>query len=184
MTFEEIFNARFDLKQRRIKEIKEKNDQNKKNFNILGEVFVGFSLLLAIFITILFFSLGFFNFLIGIVLFIFFAIILFIPLTKPMDKIENLNNKLKSDKYNIYLSKNKYSIIFNKIKICNLKEFKENKNYIIQYINNLTNEQQEEIIEMINRKIDLHDNGIKNIEKRIDNLSYSTNKNKNILKSI
>lgn len=184
MTFEEIFNAKFDVKKRRIREIKEKNDLNQQILSNLGTVSVILSLLLAIFIPLFFFSFGFFNFLIGIVLFIFFAIILFIPLTKPLNKTDNLNHKLKSDKYNIYLSKNKHSIIFNKIKSCNLKEFKENKNYIIEYINNLPNEQQEEIIEMINRKIDLHDNGIKNIEKRIDNLSDSTNNKKHILKSI
>ena len=186
MTFNAILTIRFEVKQERIKKLKKKNDKNKEALEFLGQCSVFFSFVFSIFIPILFFNLGFLNFIIGIGLFFFFAIISFLPLMKHFEKTEKLDKKIKNDKYKPFLIKTRYSIVFDKIKNCNFEEFKDNKSIILQYIKNLPIKQQEEAIEMINRKIDLHENGLQKIEERIDNsTSFNTaHRNNNVLKSI
>ena len=56
---------------------------------------------------------------------------------KNFEKTEKLDKKIKSEKYNIFLEKTQYSLVFDKIKNCNFEEFKDNKSIILQYINNL-----------------------------------------------
>ena len=186
MTFNEILTIRFEIKQERIKKLKKKNDSNKEILEFLAQCAIFFSLIFSIFIPILFFSFGFLNFIIGIVLFFFFVIISFLPIIRPLEKTEKLDKKIKNDKYNNFLTKTRYSIVFAKIKNCNFEEFKDNKSIILQYMKNLPIKQQEEAIEMINRKIDLHENRLQKIEERIDNsTSFNTvPRNKNVLKSI
>lgn len=186
MTFNEILTIRFDLKQERIKKLKKKNDSNKETLEFLAQCAIFFSIVFSVLIPIFFLSFGFFNLIIGIVLFFFFAILSFIPLIKPLEKTEKLDKKIKNDKYNPFLTETRYSILFDKIKNCSFEEFKDNKSIIIQYMKNLPIKQQEEAIEMINRKIDLHENGLQKIEERIDNsTSFNTvHRNKNVLKSI
>lgn len=186
MTFNEILTIKFDIKQERIKKLKKKNDKNKEALDFLGQCSVFFSIIFSILIPIFFFNFGFYNFIIGIVLFFFLAIISFFPLINHLEKTEKLDKKIKSKQYNVFLTETQFSLLFSKIKDCNFEEFKDNKSIILQYIKNLPIKQQEEAIEMINRKIDLHENGLQKIEERIDNsTSFNTvHRNKNVLKSI
>ncbi len=185
MTFNEILTKKFEVKQKRIKKLRIKNDSNIDTLDFLGNCGLFFSLCFSILIPF-FLDFGFINLIFGVIFFFIFAFISFIPLMKNFEKTEKLDKKIKSEKYNIFLEKTQYSIVFDKIKNCNFEEFKDNKNIILKYIKNLPLKQQEEAIEIMNRKIDLHENGLQKIEERIDNsTSFNTaHRNNNVLKSI
>jgi len=136
MTFNEILTKKFEVKQKRIKKLKIKNDSNIDTLDFLANCGLFFSLCFSIFIPF-FLDFGFMNLIFGVIFFFIFAFISFIPLMKNFEKTEKLDKKIKNEKYNIFLEKTQYSLVFDKIKNCNFEEFKDNKSIILQYIKNL-----------------------------------------------
>ncbi len=136
MTFNEILTKKFEVKQKRIKKLRIKNDSNIDTLDFLGNCGLFFSLCFSILIPF-FLDFGFINLIFGVIFFFIFAFISFIPLMKNFEKTEKLDKKIKNEKYNIFLEKTQYSLVFDKIKNCNFEEFKDNKSIILQYIKNL-----------------------------------------------
>lgn len=175
MTFKELLNKNFKKRQKKISCL---YTLNKKNIEIL-DILSGATPILLLFSFI--FLIDFFlknSFLIGIglsLLTIFIFIFLLKTIFKKIKKTRNLAKKIKKNKYQDIIYGNQYNLLIKKIKKCNFEELKDNKKLIFDYIKKIDIEKQEEILTLINNKIKLYENGISNVEKKIDFLIDKTN---------
>lgn len=185
MNFNDILKTKFDRKKKRIETLHKENKENGELLEFSIQFLLLISLVTSVFYPIFALDYGFFNFLIGFTMFFSLCFIIFGLFNNKMNKIQKLNKKFKNEKYKSFLDYSQYSFIIRKIKNCDFEEFKQNKQIIFDYIKTLSLPDQESMIKLINEKIDLHENGLKKIEERIDNLSSNTiKKEKAILKSI
>lgn len=184
MNFKDIVSERFLRKQQRIKKINIKNINVNESY--CGSFFCG----MVFFIIFYSFSIAeHLSFLGGIIslIFIFFTS-LFLFLTLKPKNINKINNKLNKEEYKILLNKSQYIIFNNKLKKCNYNEFLDNQKIIFKYIETLPLHQQQNSVNIINEKINLNENLIKNtkriVEEQIKQKDNMNPKSKVLLKNI
>ena len=114
------------------------------------------------------------------------SIFLFFNL-KPKN-INKISDKLNKKEYQILLNKSQYIIFNNKLKKCHYNEFLDNQKLIFKYIETLPLHQQQNSLNIINEKINLNENLIKNtkriVEEQIKQKDNTNLKSKVLLKNI
>tara|TARA_Y100000034_G_scaffold123364_1_gene170007 strand:- start:8186 stop:8740 length:555 start_codon:yes stop_codon:yes gene_type:complete len=184
MNFKEIVSERFLRKQNKIIEIYKKNNESfeKYRLNMFSGIIIFtviFAILAANFIPILFYF--------GL-LFVFSFLFIFIFLFFEPKNINKISNKLNKKEYQILLNKSQYIIFNNKLKKCHYNEFLDNQKLIFKYIETLPLHQQQNSLNVINEKINLNENLIKNtkriVEEQIKQKDNTNLKSKVLLKNI
>ncbi len=175
MTFKELLNKNFKKRQKKISCL---YTLNKKSIEIL-DISSGITSLLFFFSFIFLIEVFLKSSLLSGIVFSLLTIFVFIFLLKTIlkntKKTQNLTKKIKKNKYQDIIYGNQYNLLIKKIKKCNFEELKDNKKLIFDYIKKIDIEKQEEILTLINNKIKLYENGISNVEKKIDFLIDKTN---------
>jgi len=184
MNFKEIVNERFLRKQQRIKKINTTNINSESEYKGRGVIILFCSIILISFINTNYLSideavtLTFTSPFLFVFLFIFFR-------PKNIDKI---SDKLNKKEYKILLNKSQYIIFNNKLKKCNYNEFLDNQKIIFKYIETLPLHQQQNSLNIINEKINLNENLIKNtkriVEEQVKQKDNINPKSKVLLKNI
>lgn len=184
MNFQEIVNKSFLRKQKKIKKI------NIENFNFYNSHYSTIIILLLTFG----FSLSFFATylsilgIVGIILLFIFSVNF---VTLKHKKIIKISEKLNKEKYKILLNQSQYIAFNNKLKKCNYNEFLDNQKIIFKYIETLSLHQQQNSLNIISEKINLHENLMKNTKKIVEKQAkekqknnINSNSNKVLLKNI
>lgn len=187
ITFNFLLSKKFKKYQDRI--ILKKNKIKKSENLMVTFIILNFftSIISSFLICILFLSFGVWEI---AAFFVIFGLLFFLfisPFYKKLEFMSKNENKIK--KYKNLYTYTQYKILYDKIDNTNFTEVSNNRDLILNNIENFKSKEQEEILALLNKKIEIEKNSIENIRnKMLDFTKESENLNlikpKKVIQSI
>lgn len=169
-----IFSKNFDKNKMRITKIYKKNTiKNELNHELLFLsiiVIAFFSCLSSLFISLL--NIGFVSF------FFYFSLyfsLYFVFYKRNDKKSENLKNKFNQKKYD-FLKYSKFKILINRLENEDYDTIIKSKDLIFNNINIFNYKERNEIIKLLNERIDMEENSLIKLKNRIENIDVNIKK--------